>query len=494
MGNDMKKSLFAKYFTICMSVIIVSITFLGAMMLIFSSQYFRNDQFKRLEDSVQYAAELTVLPSNTQKNNDGSYTLSESVGSSYRMLSRTNDALYFLTDTSGALVACSEGKRCIHSAPYTVPVEIRQKTTEGIYKETGTFAKLYKNDYYTVGVPITIDGQTIGYLYASSPSKNLSIFLSEIFNMFIISSGVVLFLAFAIIFVVTSQMVKPLKEMSKAAKQYGEGDFSRRVQIDRNDEIGELASALNTMADDLSIIENSRRSFTANVSHELKTPMTTIGGFIDGILDGTIPEREHKKYLRIVSDEVKRLARLVRSMLNLSKIEAGEMTIKCTSFNMIETIAQTLFSFEQVINGKQLEIRGLDEVSDVWIEADEDLIHQVIYNLMDNAIKFVNEGGYIEFSFQTIGRKTQIGIKNSGNGLSKQEMNKVFDRFYKTDKSRGLDKNGVGLGLYIVRTVINLHDGEIKVRSKEGEYTEFVITLNTGKPPSKNRKSSADKQ
>lgn len=487
----MKKSLFAKYFTICMGVIIVSITFLGAMMLIFSSQYFRNDQFKHLEDSVQYAADSTQVY--IQRDSDGSYTISQLVENSYKMLARPNDATYFLTDVNGALLACSEDKKCIHSAPYTVPQDIRQKTAGGVYKETGTFDKLYKNDYYTVGVPIKVDGEIIGYLYGSSPSKNLNVFLAEIFNMFIISSGVVLFLAFAIIFVVTSQMVRPLKEMSNAAKQYGEGDFSRRVHIDRSDEIGELASALNTMADDLSIIENSRRSFTANVSHELKTPMTTIGGFIDGILDGTIPEKEHKKYLRIVSDEVKRLARLVRSMLNLSKIEAGEMTIKRKSFNMVETVAQTLFSFEQAINGKNLEIRGLDEVGDVWIEADEDLIHQVIYNLMDNAIKFVNEGGYIEFSFQTIGRKTQIGIKNSGNGLSKQEMNKVFDRFYKTDRSRGLDKNGVGLGLYIVKTVVSLHDGDIKVRSKEGEYTEFVITLSSGKPPVKNRKQMPDR-
>ena len=167
--------------------------------------------------------------------------------------------------------------------------------------------------------------------------------------------------------------------------------------------------------------------------------MTSIGGFIDGILDGTIPKSEEKKYLRIVSEEVQRLSRLVRSMLNLSRIEAGELKLNCQQLNIVDTICQTLFTFEQSIDQKGLDIRGLD-VGKVMVDADADLIHQVVYNLIENAVKFVSDHGYLLFNFYTEGGMTYIGIRNSGEGLSKEEIPRVFDRFYKTDRSRGMDK------------------------------------------------------
>ena len=193
-------------------------------------------------------------------------------------------------------------------------------------------------------------------------------------------------------------MVRPLREMSVAAKKFGQGDFTSRIEVTSDDEIGQLAMALNNMAQSLSQLESMRRSFVANVSHELKTPMTSIGGFIDGILDGTIPRSEEKKYLRIVSEEVQRLSRLVRSMLNLSRIEAGELKLNRQQLNIVDTICQTLFTFEQSIEQKRLDIRGLD-VGKVMVDADADLIHQVVYNLIENAVKFVSEDGYLMFSF-----------------------------------------------------------------------------------------------
>ena len=221
-----------------------------------------------------------------------------------------------------------------------------------------------------------------------------------------------------------------------------------------------------------------RRSFIANVSHELKTPMTSIAGFIDGILDGTIPQEKERHYLTIVSDEVKRLSRMVRSMLNIAKIEAGEMKLKPTVFDVNEVVLSSIFTFEQMIEKKHLDIRGLEE-GKVMVEADEDLIHQVVYNLLENAVKFVNEGGYIEVSYTVEQKRTYIHIKNSGEGIPKEEISKVFDRFYKTDRSRSMDKTGVGLGLYIVRQIVNLHQGEVIVRSVEGEYCEFSFSVAT---------------
>ena len=204
--------------------------------------------------------------------------------------------------------------------------------------------------------------------------------------------------------------------------------------------------------------------------------MTTIGGFVDGILDGTIPKSQQNYYMRIISSEVGRLTRLVKSMLNLAKIEAGELEPNKTSFPVTEPILDTLLTFEPRIDEKNIDIRGLD-VQRINMYADIDLIHQVMYNLIENAIKFVDKGGYIEFSFEDGEDATSVSIRNSGEGLAEDELPLVFDRFYKTDKSRGIHAQGLGLGLNIARSIVEIHGGKIMVKSLKGEYTEFTFTI-----------------
>ncbi len=296
--------------------------------------------------------------------------------------------------------------------------------------------------------------------------------------MYVISAALVMLIAFIIIYFVTSNMVRPLQDMLAATQSFSKGEFSIRVPVEGDDEIAMLAAAFNSMASSLAVMESTRRSFTANVSHELKTPMTTIGGFIDGILDGTIPPERQGYYLRIVSGEVQRLSRMVQSMLAIARIEAGELTIAPVPVEITDIVTRTVFTFEQRLEGKQIEVRGLDAEKHL-VEADADLIHQVVYNLVDNAVKFVDQGGYLEFAYHTEGNMTFISVKNSGAGVAPEEIPKLFDRFYKSDKSRSLDKNGVGLGLSIVKTIMNLHNGDIYIRSEPGQYTEFVFSLPT---------------
>ena len=269
----------------------------------------------------------------------------------------------------------------------------------------------------------------------------------------------------------------PLRQMSAAAHSFGTGDFSRRIPVESSDEIGELAEALNNMATSLSDSEGTRRNFIANVSHELKTPMTTIAGFIDGILDGTIPQSEQRRYLRIVSEEVKRLSRLVQSMLSLSRIDAGELKLNPSEFDLSGAILSTVLTFEKMIDQKSLDIRGLDSLPQAKAYGDPDLCHQVVYNLIENAVKFTEDGGYIEFSVEDLPEETRATIRNSGIGIEPEEIGMIFERFYKTDKSRSKDKNGMGLGLYIVKTIIRLHGGDIRARSEKGQYTEFSFSL-----------------
>lgn len=477
----MQKSIFKKYFSICISLILVSITVLGVALMLFSFQYVKTEKYATLETTVTKAA--TAIELSVEDDDSMSTT---SMQTYLAILADAIDSQVFVTDLTGTVIWCTEQSPCDHTDATLDQQTLVIMNRDGVYREMGSLDGIYETHYYTVGVTLTdTDGQVMGYVFCSMESTYpLVTFMQDILRMFMISSIGVLLMAVIIIYFVTAQMVRPLKEMSDAAVEFGNGDFTKRLTVESYDEIGQLAMALNNMAQSLSTLETMRRSFVSNVSHELKTPMTTIAGFIDGILDGTIPPNKQKYYLRIVSDEVKRLSRLVRSMLNLAQVEAGELQLKPVRFDMLDTVCQTLFSLEQQINQKNLEIRGLD-CDKVWVEADEDLIHQVVYNLTENAIKFANEGGYIEFSFHKEGGRSIVGVKNSGEGLTKEEIPRVFDRFYKTDRSRGVDKNGVGLGLYIVRSIINLHGGDIIVRSVHGEYCEFLFSLNVAKPQSK---------
>jgi signal transduction histidine kinase len=205
--------------------------------------------------------------------------------------------------------------------------------------------------------------------------------------------------------------------------------------------------------------------------------MTTISGFVDGMLDGTIPKEKHSEYLQIVSNEVKRLSRLVVSMLNLSKIEAGELELKYSNFDISSTIIDCLLNFEQEIEKKNIEVLGLDEIGSVIVSADRDMIHQVVYNLVDNAVKFTNENGEISVSVEEDGGKYSISIQNTGEGVSPDEIGRIFERFYKVDKSRSYDVKSAGLGLYLCKTIIDMHAGKISAESVQGQYIRFTISL-----------------
>lgn len=477
----MKKTLFKKYFSICSSIILLSTAFLGVVLLVFASQYFKDDKYTLLSQNVTQAAGMTA---SNYRLHSYQYVTSADLKPFYILQGNAISADIFLVDMEGRTLICSHTHDCGHGA-YLVPQSVLANIRAGEeYRESGRLGGVYDSSYYTVGQPILDDtGAVVGALFASASSASLTTFLVDIFQMFLISAAVVMLFSFIIIYFITSNMVRPLSDMLAATRSFSKGDFSIRVPVEGDDEVAMLASAFNSMASSLAAMESSRRSFTANVSHELKTPMTTIGGFIDGILDGTIPPEKQSYYLKIVSSEVQRLSRLVRSMLDISRIEAGEQVLNPAPVEITDIITQTVFSFEQKIEERRLEIRGLAAESHMVL-ADEDLIHQVVYNLVDNATKFTPEGGWLEFAYRCEGAETFVSVKNSGEGIALEEIPKLFDRFYKSDKSRSLDKNGVGLGLSIVKTIVNLHHGEIFVRSEAGQYTEFIFSLPTA-PPSK---------
>ncbi len=477
----MFKSIFSKYFTVVVVAVLGSYIALCGTQMLFSTRYWVSEKKETLSESARTIAAYTA--DNTQQL-PGQYVLTDDFKPFFQLLASTDSNLsnVLITQLNGKVILCSAGDDCEYLdsiVPETVMEKVRGQNTGGSnrYFEVGTLDGFYPTRQYTACAPVLFSGEAIGYVFVSTSTDTMAAYLSSNLQVFFLSALGVLALTFIALYVMTYRLVRPLRQMAAATRRFSVGDFSYRLPVTGRDEVAELAASLNNMAVSLSSVEEMRRSFVANVSHELKTPMTTIAGFIDGILDGTIPAEKHAYYLKIVSDEVKRLSRLVKSMLDLSRIDSGQMKLNPVRFDLTEAACNALLSLEQRIDAKSIAITGLEECPRMEVTGDYDLIGQVVYNLLDNAIKFTNEGGEIRIQITRRDNRTYYSIRNSGAGISAQEMPHIFERFYKSDKSRSLDKNGVGLGLYIVKSVINLHQGEIVVRSTEGEYCEFEFWL-----------------
>ena len=301
------------------------------------------------------------------------------------------------------------------------------------------------------------------------------------FTIYLIAAYLVLSLAFIGAYYLamnsmTMRGVRSENEMMRISSQFAKGDFSEQIPTDLGGNMGEIAACVNAIAANVEKSEETSKTFIANVSHELRTPITTIGGFVNGILDGTIKKARQQEYLIIVSNEIKRLRILISSMLNMTRFESGTMKPNFKETNLTDLVIQVVLMFEKRIEEKHLNVEELDS-NRLTAIVDADLMQQVIYNLVENAVKFVNEGGTLSFRFEKKDDICIVGIKNTGEGLKNDEIQQVFDRFYKTDSSRGKDTTGLGLGLSISRKIVHLHKGHIVVKSVYGEYTEFQIQI-----------------
>lgn len=491
MGESRQKTLFKKYLRITLSIVLVSFLLLGIVMLVFVSQYWESEKKYLLKKNAESMASMAQAAAYYNEDR-GRYEMNSSMEIVIRSFSENADADIFITDLDGRRLlgtyanSNAESDRIVDSS-------VMRQVLGGGYEGQGTLSGTYRESYYIIGEPILIDELPVGAVFVASSIHSVSSYRMEVLRMFLLAAIAAFMVTFCVVWVFSYQLVKPLRQMSAAAKSFGEGDFSIRVPVSSDDEIGELATAFNNMAASLASGENMRRNFIANVSHELKTPMTTIAGFIDGILDGTIPPEREAHYLRTVSQEVKRLSRLVRTMLDLSRIDSGELRLRPARFDLTNTILVAILSFEKPIEEKQLEIRGLEHAESLFVDGDPDMLHQVVYNLIENAVKFTNRGGYIEIRVEDGSDRTTVSIRNSGHGIEPDEIRMIFDRFYKTDKSRSQDKNGMGLGLYIVKTIIHLHGGEITVSSIVDQYTQFSFWI-PKRPETANGKEVSQKR
>ena len=468
------KSMYGRQFATMAGMILLSFLMLGASFATLSYQYTIKDK----QDSMSRSAGIIAAYTSTFINENGEYSWREDIfQGQLSYLALATDVHILVGTPEGTVVYATDGVSELTALEgRTIPQQVLSETLEGSFAGATRLGGMYSRARYLVSLPITSGDFVQGLVLVSCEASEISSMWRDLSAIFLVTAAAVILIAAIISSVTSMRQSKPIKEIAAAARQFGHGELDVRVDVGkRRDEVGELADAFNAMADSLAKSEQRRTEFIANVSHELKTPMTTIAGFADGILDGTIPPDKERQYLQVISSETRRLSRLVRSMLDLSRLQSDERAAQ-QQFDICETMLQVLVSLEGKITAKSLEVDTQlpDDPVQVW--GDQDAITQVCYNLLDNAIKFSPEGGTLSISITVKGSKSYISIRNQGQTISPEELPLIFDRFHKTDHSRSADRDGVGLGLYIVKTILNSHKENITCTSENGE-TNFTFTL-----------------
>lgn len=470
------KSIYFKNFMATVTMVVVSFIMVAVAFLATGRSYIIKDRITETENSVAEVAKIAGALN--ESGTPDTWTL----GMTLTAMSKSTGSHVFVTDSEGTVISCSDpAPGCEHMGT-RVDVEVLEEVLEedGFVLNSTDLNGFYDDERMAAAKPVyASEGKLLGFAFVTrTEGEALNVWRAFLGIAAMITAGV-FGLVIAMAYIYSRSMAKPLDEMSKASAKFARGDFSVRVKQtdDPDSEMGALIESFNSMADSLESAEKRRSEFISNISHELRTPMTTISGFADGILDGTIPKSEQDKYLVSIRDETLRLSRLVRDMLEVSRSRssAADKTRR-TVFDVNELILRTMLSFEPAAVKKSLDVDPQLPENAIMVKADKDAITQVIYNLMDNAVKFAAEGSCITIRLYKDGGKAYISIKDCGETIPPDDLPFIFDRFHKSDRSRSIDKNGVGLGLYLVKSIINSHDEDIAVRSENGE-TEFVFTL-----------------
>lgn len=480
-----RRSFFFKNYVTHLVLIVCAFAAAGSVFYYQMSNYALSSKQAELRTTVQSLAEQTKLIQGTDSD-----IIREIYMLSIGRVAKEDAITVCVTDADGVIqmIAAPDGTAAKVDG-YIMPSSvIQQVRNTGSYAEVGQLGVIGDRSSYTVGTGVQDDnGELSSMVFVYTQDATAAGVVRHSTQTLVLILLVTLVAALIISFILSQHMTRPLKAIAAAAKEFAAGNFEVRVPEDnRCYEIDELAVSFNNMARDLDQLEELTRGFISNVSHEFKTPMTTIGGFVDGMIDGTIPADQRDKYLHIIAEETRRLSRMVGRMLDAAKIQSGELLINPAPMDFSAMTTQILLSFEQKIEKKQLDV--CCELDDrLIVMGDRDHLYRAVYNLVDNAVKFINEGGRLCLRAHPEGEFCAFSISNTGTGISSDDLPHIFDRFYKADRSRSMDKTGAGLGLYIVKNIINLHGGEISVRSDGGE-TEFEFTLPLAPPQLPNAK------
>ena len=477
------KSLFARNFLIYAMVIVLGFSILGGLFMSQVNRFALEEKQNQVNDALDRAVQNTSTYFELRDRADGDWK--DQYFTSYRsalhLLASDCGGTVFVGTAEGDLLFIATPDGCFSQEDNELQLPgpaLRELLLRGTYAQTTHFYGYLSDANYVAGT--TIGGEDpVGAVFVCVPAQNTAELFLRLSRMFIILTIVVLLLTLVATILVVRSTTKPLQEITGAARRFAQGDLSARAPLPKQqDELYDLTLSFNRMAESMENNEETRRGLIASVSHDLRTPMTTIAGFVDGILDGTIKPEKQEYYLRIISDEIKRLARLANSMLAVSRLESGKVGEK-THFDLSEMLRRIIIGFEQPLSQKHIDVE-LDIPESQTILAEHDSFFQAVYNLIDNAVKFTPEGGKITIYLAEKNGKLQCNIINTGSEIPPEKLKFIFDRFYKGDTSRNRNSSGAGLGLYITKTVITQHGGDIFVRSGEGK-TEFCFTIPQGR-------------
>ncbi|WP_333886630.1 sensor histidine kinase [Clostridium sp.] len=468
----MKKGLFSKLVAAFTAIIIVSFVMTAAFLSYwFESYYFQQRKNQLLKESqfISYKA-LQYL--------EGELTADE-INETLTYISKYLSADIWLVDNYGYVYSVSNSE---HKQLVTIPTQIVTKDLEEL-RENKTVDKkelhseIFSDPVHTFEIPIFLKGVFRGAILMHTSINELREPLKRVYEIIWISAILAIIICSVVIYYLSQRIiVYPLKKINYVADKISKGEVEKRVRINSNDEIGELAKSFNSMADSLEQVEKNRRHFISNVSHEIRSPLTSIKGFIGGMIDGIIPYEKQNYYLSVTYSEIQRLTRLVNDLLDLSAIEAGQFKLRIEELDINEIIRLCIIKFQTKINEKKLKVDVVMENDKLYVAADKDRINQVVTNLIDNAVKYVTIGGNIKISTKIKGEKAFISVYNDGEGIPRSELKHIWDRFYKSDKSR-TSKVSTGLGLSIVRSILTQLGEDIWVENREPGGVIFAFTL-----------------
>lgn len=471
----MLKTIYSRIIFVSVIIIFVLVVVTGMVLFGFLGDYFVDERGGILQNEAERINDLTVFYLSNR-----TPTVEELYKKSINDSAEKINGVIYIMDRYGNLITSNNSEK--HFGDNVPDLKIAEKVFEGEnFLQIGNMGGLFESTYLTVAIPLKNQSSIMGATFLSVPTPVINQYKYYFVNTFLITIGIVFFLTMVMLYFYSKRISKPIMEMNKISKEIAKGNFDMRVEADGSNDIAELAENFNKMTTSLKNLEDMRSDFISNVSHELRTPMTTISGFLEGILDGTISDEDRDRYLKIVLDETKRLSRLVTKLLDLSRIEAGTAKLTLRSFDINELIRIAVIRFENKLNDKKLDVDIEFENENEPVLADKDSISQVLTNLIDNAIKFNFDGGYIKIKVSRVsGGKVEISVENSGIGISPDEISHIFERFYKSDKSRSYDKNGLGLGLYMIHGILANHGEKIVAESEKDRWARFVFKLKRG--------------
>lgn len=467
------RTIYWQNFLLTASVVMLTLALLGSAFFALTYSYAIDERSEEMQSKASVVSHMV-----SSYMESGSLTGLRELAD---FASSVTDAQFLICNADGNLLLTTDPS--LANRVLTVPKDVSEGAMSSEpYAVRTTLGSIYADTHFVVGVPIESGGATVGFVLAVTGARALTTMWRTFIGLFFMTAVTVLLLSFVVSAWVSMRQSHPIHEMAEATRRFADGNFDVRMHNYAGvTEITELADAFNNMADSLQETERQRREFIANVSHELKTPMTTIAGYTDGILDGTIPPEQEKEYLRIISDESRRLSRLVRRMLEVSQLQSRDLNRTKAPFDVCESMRRVLISMEKKITDRELDVDADIPDSGIMVLGDNDLITQVIYNLLENATKFARKGSALYLGVTTSNGKALVSVRNEGDTIPAEEIPLLFERFHKSDKSRSEDKDGVGLGLYVVKTILDQHKEHIAVTSENGLTTfTFTVTLAGG--------------